>query len=58
MEFSDKKFGEVVYNVQLHGSPYAFLSPLTELPVTICKDNLTGKLGKHFTVIGNDKSRS
>ena len=44
VEFSDKKIGEVLYYVQLHNSTYAFLSHFTELPVIICKDDLTGKL--------------
>ena len=42
--FFDKKIGEVLYYVQLQRSTYVFLSHFTELPVIICKDDLTGKL--------------
>lgn len=33
-----------------------FLCPFKELATSFCKDDLTGKLGKHLTVVNTDRS--
>ena len=51
VQYDENKYGEVLLYVILDQSPYAFLRPFTEIDTSLCKDNLTGKLGKHITLI-------
>lgn len=46
VEFSEKKFGEILYYVVLDQSAYAFLCPFNETPTSFCKYDFDRKAGK------------
>ena len=51
VEFEGNTFGEIVYFVLIENSAYAFIWEFDVKMVTLCKDELTGKLGNHLTVV-------
>ena len=51
VEYNCNQFGEILYYIVLGDSAYGFVHPFEPTSKTFCKDNLTGKLGKHLTAV-------
>ena len=56
VEFGDScnMFGEILFYVLTESSAYAFVHKLKVKSVSLCKDALTGTLGRHLTVVENN----